>query len=227
MDELRRLAAEHGLFLIEDAAQAVGAKLDGRPVGSLGAGACFSLHPLKNLHAYGDGGMITTGDETLAEAVRRLGNHGLIDRDTVAEWGYNCRLDELHAAMLRVQLRHLEEWTAERRRLAFRYNDALRGVVTVPDEGPGEYCVYQTYVVQADRRDELQSYLRSNGVEALVHYPTPIHLQPAARDLGYSAADLPVSSRAAGRILSLPLFPGLGDERQDRVIDLVRSFYGA
>ena len=225
MKELQAIADEHDLVIVEDAAQSVGAKLDGAAVGSLGAAACFSLHPLKNLHAYGDAGMITTGDEKLADAVRKARNHGLVDRDTSEEWGWNSRLDEVHAAMLRVQLQHFDAWTQERRRLGARYNDALRDVVQVPDEGPGEHCVYQTYVIQTDRRDELQAYLRANGVEALVHYPKPIHLQPAARRLGYRPDDLPVATRAAGRIMSLPLFPGLGADPQDRVAELLHASF--
>jgi dTDP-4-amino-4,6-dideoxygalactose transaminase len=224
MDDLRRIADAHGLLLFEDAAQSVAARLGDRVVGSLGDAACFSLHPLKNLHAYGDAGIVTSGDEELLERLGKWRNHGLRDRETTEFFAFNSRLDELHAAMLRVQLRHLDAWTAERRRLAARYNDALRDVATVPDERPGEFHVYQTYVLQTERRDELQAHLQANGVEALIHYKTPIHLQPAARELGYAPEDLPVATRAATRILSLPLFPGLGDERQDRVIELIRGF---
>ena len=225
MKEILDIAAHHNLFVLEDAAQAVGASLDGRTVGGWGHAACFSLHPLKNLHAYGDGGMMTTPDDTLAARLRQSRNHGLRNRDTCDFWSFNCRLDEIHAAMLRVQLRKLPEWTAERRRLAFRYNDLLRPFVTVPDEGPGEHCVYQTYMVQADRRNDLQRFLTERGVEALVHYATPIHLQPAARDLGYTDADFPVTSRVVSRILSLPLYPGLTASQQDLVVDLVQRFY--
>ncbi len=226
MKEISAIAKRHGLFVLEDAAQAIGARLDGRPVGSLGHAACFSLHPLKNLHAYGDAGMMTTSDAAIVERIRLARNHGLRDRDTCEFWSFNCRLDEVHAAMLRVQLRRLPEWTEERRRLAFRYNDLLRPYVTVPDEGAGEYCVYQTYMVQADRRDELQRYLNEQGVEALVHYPTPIHMQPAAASLDYRPGDFPQTLRAAGRILSLPLYPGLTREQQDRIVELVAAFYG-
>jgi dTDP-4-amino-4,6-dideoxygalactose transaminase len=225
MKEILEIASRHNLFVIEDAAQAVGAKLDGCPVGGWGHAACFSLHPLKNLHAYGDGGMATTRDESLAARLRQSRNHGLRDRDTCDFWSFNCRLDELHAAMLRIQLRKLPEWTVERRRLAFRYNDLLRSYVTVPDEGPGEYCVYQTYMVQADRRDALRRFLQDDGVEALIHYPTPIHLQPAAKDLGYTEADFPMTMHVGNRILSLPLYPGLREEQQDHVAALVRKFY--
>jgi dTDP-4-amino-4,6-dideoxygalactose transaminase len=226
MRDILDVARRRGLFVLEDAAQAVGAKLDGRPVGGWGDAATFSLHPLKNLHAYGDAGMVTSNDEPTIDRLTLARNHGLRNRDTCEFWSYNCRLDEVHAAMLRVQMRHLDEWTEERRRLAFRYNDLLRPYVTVPDEAPGEYCVYQTYMIQADDRDRLQQHLQANGVEALIHYATPIHLQPAARDLGYTAADFPVAARVVSRILSLPLYPGLTDAQQDRVAELISTFYG-
>lgn len=225
MPEIRAIAKAHNLFVIEDAAQAVGAKIDGRRVGSWGDAGCFSLHPLKNLHAIGDAGIVTTDNSQLAEQLSKLRNHGLANRERCDFWGFNCRLDELQAALLRVQLRKLDEWTEERRRLAFRYNELLSPFVEVPEERAGEYCVYQTYVVAAERRDELQQHLRSNGVEALVHYPVPIHLQPAAKELGYSADDLPVTVRVTGRILSLPLYPGLTEAQQDQVASLFASFY--
>jgi dTDP-4-amino-4,6-dideoxygalactose transaminase len=186
MPEILDLAKRHGLFVLEDAAQAVGANRDGTRVGAWGDAATFSLHPLKNLHAYGDAGMVTTNRAEIADRLRLSRNHGLRGRDACEFWSYNCRLDEIHAAMLRIQLRHLDEWTEARRARAFRYNDGLRRWVTVPDEVPGEYCVYQTYMIQADDRDALKQYLNDNGVEALIHYPTPIHAQPAAASLGYA-----------------------------------------
>ena len=225
MVEILDIAQQHNLFVLEDAAQAVGARLNEQRVGSWGHAACFSLHPLKNLHAFGDGGMMTTNDQSLFERVTTARNHGLRNRDQCDFWSFNCRLDEVQAAMLRVQLKHLDRCTEERRRLSFRYNDLLRPYVDVPDESPGEYHVYQTYMVQAERRDELQRYLNENGVHALVHYPTPLHLQPTAKSLGYSSEDFPVTMRAASRILSLPLYPGLSHAQQDRVVELVESFY--
>lgn len=226
MEQILEIAKRHGLFVLEDAAQAVGARIDGKRVGSLGDAACFSLHPLKNLYAYGDGGMMTTSDPRLVEQLTLSRNHGLRTRDECEFWSFNCRLDELQAALLRIQLRHLDTRTEERRALAFRYNELLRPYVDVPDEGAGEYCVYQTYVVQADDRDELRRHLNENGVEALVHYPTPIHLQPAAEGLGYSASDFPVTMRTASRIMSLPLYPGLSHAQQDTVAELIADFYG-
>jgi dTDP-4-amino-4,6-dideoxygalactose transaminase len=134
-------------------------------------------------------------------------------------------LDELQAALLRVQLSNLDHWTEVRRNLAFRYNDLLRDYVEVPDQGLGERCVYQTYVIRAERRDELKKFLNINGVEALIHYATPIHLQPAAAGLGYTAADFPKTIQYVGKILSLPLYPTLTHEQQNRVVELVKIFY--
>lgn len=225
MKDILDIAKRRNLFVLEDAAQAVGASLDGRRVGSWGHAACFSLHPLKNLHAFGDGGMVTTQDPDLLGRLAKSRNHGLANREQCDFWSFNCRLDEMQAAMLRVQLRHLDAWTETRRSLALRYNELLRPYVTVPDEGPGERCVFQTYVVKAEKRDALKLYLNEHGVEALIHYATPIHLQPAARDLGYSASDFPKTMQHVAKIISLPLYPTLTHDQQDRVVELVSSFH--
>lgn len=225
MPAIMEIAQRHGLCVLEDAAQAVGAALQGRRVGSWGDAACFSLHPLKNLHAVGDGGIVTTNTPSLRDWLLKARNHGLRTRDECEFWSVNSRLDEVQAALLRVRLRYLDQWTAERRRLAFRYHELLRPYVQVPEEGPGEYCVYQTYMVQADHRDAVLAWLRERGVEAVVHYPTPLHLQPAARALGYSAEDFPMTMRAAGRIMSLPLYPGLAEAQQDHVVESIATFY--
>lgn len=225
MDEIMAVARQNNLLVIEDAAQAVGAELHGKRVGAWADAACFSLHPLKNLHAFGDGGMVTTNNSDIAAKTAKLRNHGLVNREQCDSWGFNCRLDEVQAALLRVQLRQLDGWTKERRRLAFRYNELLKPYVQVPEEQPGEFCVYQTYVIQAERRDELRSYLVQHGVEALVHYPVPIHLQPAAKELGYTAKDFPITIKACSRILSLPLYPGLTESQQDEVVNWIAKFY--
>ncbi len=225
MKDVLEIARRHDLFVLEDAAQAVGASLDGKRVGSWGHAACFSLHPLKNLHAFGDGGMVTTQDPDLIAGLLKARNHGMVNREQCDFWSFNSRLDEMQAAMLRVQLRYLDALTETRRSLALRYNDLLRPYVEVPDEGPGEHCVFQTYVVKAERRDELKQYLNEHGVEALIHYATPIHLQPAAKDLGYSALDFPKTMQHVSKILSFPLYPTLTHVQQDRVVELVGSFY--
>ena len=225
MREINEIAERRGLFVLEDAAQSVGAKLFGKRVGSLGDAAGFSLHPLKNLHAFGDAGILTAKDSKLVDRLNISKNHGLTNRDRCEFWSFNCRLDEMQAALLRVQLPELDRWTEERRELAFRYNRILKHFVEVPEEALGEYHVYQTYVVQVDRRQELQDYLRANGVEALVHYPTPIHMQPAAVGLGLKPNDFPETLRLSQRILSLPLFPGMTFEQQDYVAYLFEKFY--
>ncbi len=225
MKEILALARRHGLFVLEDAAQAIGATLDGRRVGGWGDAACFSLHPLKNLHAFGDAGIVTTNNPGVQARLLQSRNHGLANREQCDFWSFNSRLDELQAAMLRVQLRHLDAWTDRRRTLALRYNELLRPYVGVPDEGPGERCVFQTYIVRAKRRDELKQYLGKNGVETLIHYATPIHLQPAARDLGYTASDFPKTMEYVSEILTLPLYHTLTHAQQDRVADLISSFY--
>lgn len=221
------IARRRGLAVIEDAAQAVGAIYRGQKVGSFGAAGCFSFHPLKNLNACGDGGMITTDDEAIYRFAMKARNHGLRSRD---EWEFcslNSRLDTLQAAILSVKLRHLEDWAQARRRNAAAYSRVLDGLVQVPVEGPDERAVYQTYVVQCERRDELQRHLSERGVETKVHYPIPIHLQDATRALGYREGDFPRAEAQAKRIMSLPVHPWLSSAQLEHVIACIRSFYGA
>lgn len=225
MGAVNKIAQRHGLFVLEDAAQAVGAKLDGVRTGNLGDAASFSLHPLKNLHAFGDAGIVTTQSETVMAYLSKIRTHGLSSRDKCEFFGYNCRLDELQAALLRVQLRELDRWTEERRKLAFRYHELLRELVAVPEEAQDEFHVYQTYVIQADRRDKLKEFLVERGVEVIVHYPIPIHMQPAASALNYLPEAFPVTLQQSGRILSLPLYPGLTHSQQDYIAELVAQFY--
>jgi dTDP-4-amino-4,6-dideoxygalactose transaminase len=225
MDEILEIANHYKIPVLEDTAQAAGAKYKDKKVGSLGDAAGFSLHPLKNLHAFGDGGVVTTSDSQIFEMLLQSRNHGLINREQCGFWSFNSRLDEMQAAMLLVQLPHLDTWTKERRRLALRYNDLLRPYANVPDEGEGEYCVFQTYVIQVDNRDALLTYLNSNGVQALVHYPLPLHIQPAAKSLGYTEKDFPKTMELSSRILSLPLYPELKEEQQDYVADLFLEFF--
>lgn len=225
MEAISVIAKKHKLFVLEDAAQAVGAKLKGRRVGSWGDAACFSLHPLKNLHVYGDGGAITTSDSVLHEFILKARNHGLRNREACDFWSTNSRLDELQAAFLNVQLKHLDVWTEKRRELAFRYNKALKPYATVPEEGKDEYCVYQTYMIQAEKRDALKNFLNENGVQATVHYAVPIPLQAAAKELGYTAADFPRTLKIVDRILSLPLYPEMTEEQQGHVIECIAEFY--
>ena len=227
MVRIQAIADVHGLGILEDAAQAVGSSFRGQKVGSWGTAASFSLHPLKSLHAFGDAGIVTARDERIISDVALRKNHGLVDRGTCAEWSFNCRLDEVQAALLRVQLRNVDAKIAERRRLAHRYHELLRDYVVVPEEREGEVHTYQTYLIQAGDRDAFQAHLRANGVEAIVHYATPLHLQPAAADLGYGPGSFPVTERLSDSILSLPLFPGMTVEQQDRVVAEIAAFYDA
>ena|SRR5437867_653522 len=225
MSEVLKVAQKHHLFVVEDAAQAIGAKRNGKQVGTFGDAAAFSCHPLKNLFAFGDSGFVTTSYGELYKRMWMSRSHGMSSREICDFWAYNCRMDELHAAMLLVNLKQLPVWTERRRELAFRYNDALRPYVRVPEEAPGEYCVYQTYMIQTQRRDELEGYLLANGVEALTHYRVPLHLQPAAGELGYAETSLPVAERLCREILSLPLYPAMTEAQQDYVIGLIARFY--
>lgn len=227
MTPIMDVADRHGLAVVEDAAQAVNASYKGQTVGSFGVAGCFSFHPLKNLNALGDGGAITTDDEAVYEHLVSARNHGLVSRDETAFWSVNSRLDALQAAVLRVKMRYLEGGIAARRRNAELYRERLTGVVECPRELPHEFAVYQTFVVQAERRDELQRFLAERGVETKVHYPVPIHLQEAAKDLGYRAGDFPVTERQARRILSLPNRPELTDDDVAHVAYSIRSFYAS
>ncbi len=226
MTEIMDISRRRNLKVIEDAAQAVGAALNGKRVGGFGDAGCFSVHPLKLLHACGDGGVLTTNDPEIYAHIQKSRNHGLADRSTCEFWSYNCRLDEIQAAMLRVQFKHLADRTETQRRIARRYAERLRSCVMVPVEADGEYCVYQTYIIQADRRDDLQRYLAGQEIQTFVHYPIPIPLQPAARTLGFSPNDFPMTMKAAERILSLPIYPELTDDQQDYVIESILQFYG-
>lgn len=213
-----------GLPVVEDAAQAVGARRHGRRAGSLGWCAGFSLHPLKNLHVYGDGGVITTNDAELVEQLRKLRNHGLQNRDCCEFWGLNSRLDEVQAAFLRCKMPLLDPWTERFRAVAGRYRKALDGKMQVPSEKEGEEQVYHRFMVRHPERDRLADFLLQRGVETRVNYPIPLHLQPAAKSLGYGAGDFPVAEKLARSILSLPCYPELSDAEVDFVIESVLAF---
>ncbi|MBI2870535.1 MAG: DegT/DnrJ/EryC1/StrS family aminotransferase [Candidatus Omnitrophica bacterium] len=225
MDAINALAERHGLVVVEDAAQSAGACYQGRPSGSLGHVGCFSLHPLKNLSGVGDGGVVTTNDDAIAARVRSLSNHGLRTRGVVERWGFNSRLDTLHAAVLFCRLKTLSSVIEARRKNAARYRMMLPPAVMCPDERPGDCEIYHLFMIQCDRRDELMRYLDERGIEAYVHYPTPIHLQPASRDLGYRVGDFPSAEAQARRILSLPVHQGLSAESIDYVVKTITRFY--
>ena len=206
MGAIADIARRHGLKIIEDAAQSIGSGYHGRMSGALGDIGCFSLHPLKNLNAAGDGGLLASDDDAVAERVMRLRNHGMSDRNTVVEFGHVSRLDTLQAAILRLRLSRLPDVVARRRRNAALYRELLdRAHVFFPEERPDTLDTYHTFVIQVDHRDALKSWLAEEGIGTAIHYPIPIHLQPAAAKLGYGRGDFPVTENQATRILTLPV----------------------
>jgi dTDP-4-amino-4,6-dideoxygalactose transaminase len=196
--------------------------------GSFGQVGCFSTHPLKNLNACGDGGFLTTDDEQIAETIRAQRNHGLVTRETVARLGQVSRMDTLQAAVLGFRMGRLEDTIRRRRANAALYRERLDPErVFMPADREREFNTYHTFVVQVDRRDELQRFLKAHGIGTAIHYPIPIHLQPASSDLGYRAGDLPMTERQAGRILTLPVNQTLGAEDILYVADRVNDFFAS
>lgn len=219
------LAQKHGLKVIEDCAQAHGARYQGRRLGSWGDLACFSFYPTKNLGALGDGGMVVTGDPELAKKVRLLREYGWAERYVSHFAGWNSRLDEVHAAVLRVKLHHLERDNDRRGRLAQQYSRELAASgLHLPQQRPEATHVYHLYAVLAPHRDELQAFLKNQGIGALIHYPVPVHLQPAYRELSGSGNRFPVTEMVANQVLSLPLYPELSQGDLQQVIAAVQAF---
>jgi dTDP-4-amino-4,6-dideoxygalactose transaminase len=217
MDVISGLAAEAGVPVIEDACQAHGASYRGRRAGSLGTFGAFSFYPGKNLGAYGDGGCITTDDADLAARLRMMRNYGQSRKYVHETLAWNRRLDTLQAAVLQVKLRHLDDWNLARRGIASQYDELLAGRVGIPARSPDREHVFHQYVVEVDRRDEVLSGLHAAGVGAGIHYPVPIHLQPAYSDRRLGRGSFPVAEAAAGRVISLPMYPELGDEQVSQV----------
>jgi dTDP-4-amino-4,6-dideoxygalactose transaminase len=224
---LSELAAERGLTLLEDCAQSHGASFRGKKTGSFGRAAAFSFYPTKNLGAYGDGGAVATGNARVADHVKRLRQYGWSRRDFAESEGRNSRLDELQAAILRVKLFTLEEENARRRSIAKRYDESFRDLpVTILEIREGSVPARHLYPLRAARRDDLRAHLDSRGIETAVHYPVPLHLQPAYAFLGHQRGDFPVSEQASESVLSLPIHPTLSDEQVELVIEAVAEFFG-
>jgi dTDP-4-amino-4,6-dideoxygalactose transaminase len=227
MDAIRDVASRRKLKLVVDACQAHGARFKGSRKAIQGDVTCFSFYPGKNLGAYGDGGMILTDDGDLADKMRRLGNHGRLDRYTHFAAGYNYRLDAIQAAILDVKLRHLDDWNDKRRSRAKRYDTAFGdGLVRPVKEGPGCHHVYHLYVVRTKERDRLLEELGKRGISAGIHYPVPLHLQAAYAHLGITLGTFPVTEKAANEIVSLPMYPELSDELVDQVVGATREILG-
>ncbi len=227
MNEIMAIAERHGLPVIEDAAQAHGADYFGKRAGSIGKIACFSFYPGKNLGAAGEAGAVVTDDNELDRKIRMLRDHGSEKRYHHDLLGYNARMEGIQGAVLGVKLKHLDSWTESRIRIAQMYNDLL---ATLPLDLPliekDVRSVFHLYVIASDQRDELQAYLAEKSVPSLIHYPIPIHLQPAFGYLGCKAGDFPVSEQLGQRILSLPIFPELKDEQVEYVASQIRGFFG-
>ena len=226
MEPLLRIARRYRLRVIEDAAQAHGAEYQGRRCGSLGDLACFSFYPGKNLGAYGDAGAVTGNDPDLLARVRRLRDHGRTTKYEHEEIGFGERLDALQAAVLRVKLGHLDEWTAARRRWANVYSELLSGLpVSLPLEAAGRKHVYHLYVIRVPgKRNALLNFLKQRGIEAAIHYPVPLHRQPAYARLGYVGLSLPETEKAASEVLSLPMYPELTEDKIATVAKAIREW---
>ena len=229
MNPILELAEKYKLYIIEDCAQAINAEYRGKKVGSFGTIGCFSLHPLKTLNACGDGGVLTTDDPELYQQLKILRNLGLPTRDDCITWSHNSRLDTIQAAILLVKLRYLEKWTERRRANAHYYQARLAGLsqIKTPQEANYEKAVYHTFVIQAERRDELRDFLASRGVGSTIHYPVPIHLTTIGRELGYPEGSFPIVEHQAKRILSLPVYPELKQTDLDYIIGVIYEFYQA
>lgn len=235
MDGMGKLAGAYGLRVVEDAAQAFGARWNGRPAGSLGDAAAFSFYPTKNLSAFGDAGLVTTGSEAVAEHARALRNHGMRRRYYHEEIGWNSRLDGIQAAVLEVKLRRLPAANAKRRELAALYDARLTAAglvgtsteagVVLPFVDPRAEPVFHQYVVRVPRREALRAFLMERGIGTEVYYPLPLHRQESLLFLGYKEGEFPVSERAAEEVLALPIYPELRVEELDAVVNAIADFY--
>lgn len=238
MDELRAVASEHKIAIVEDAAQAFGTAWRGKRAGSLGTIAAFSFYPTKNLSCYGDGGLVTTDDTNLADRVRMLRNHGSKKRYFHEEIGWNSRLDSIQAAILRVKLKHIEEWNQRRRERAEAYDLLLKTAGLLSPIGPRStpsvrllsdseqnFHIYHQYVIRVQNRDGLRAFLTERKIGSEIYYPLPLHLQKCLGYLGYAEGSFPESERAAREVLALPMFPELTPDEQATVVNAIAQFY--
>jgi len=226
MDRIMSIAHQHNLRVVEDMAQAVGAKYKGKRVGIFGDTACISFFPTKNLSALGDAGMILTNDDRLNERLRAFRVHGASQKYHHEFLGYNDRLDAIQAAFLRIKLQYLDSWNEKRRQIANKYDNALKDVVDIPFIHPENETIYHQYTIRTPQRDELQQYLTDKGIGSAIHYPIPLHLQPAFRYLSYKEGDFPEAERAAKEVVSLPIHHTLTDEEVDYIISAIKEYFG-
>ncbi len=225
MDEINEIAERKRIAVIEDAAQAVGAEYKSKKTGALGLLGCFSLFPTKNLSALGDGGVVTTSDEEISRKVRLLRVHGASQKYYHEFIGYNSRLDEIQAALLRVKFKMIDEWNKKRKEIAEIYTKELKEYVIVPHIKKDRNHVFHQYTIRTEKRDELRNYLFKKGIETAVHYPLPLHLQPAYSYLGYKKGDFKVTEKISKQVLSLPIYPEITQEKVYYVIESIKSFF--
>lgn len=224
MDAINEIAAEHGLYVIEDACQAIGTDYKGKKAGSIGHIGCFSFFPSKSLGAFGDAGMVVTSDKKLYDKMSVIRNHGSTKKYIHSEIGINSRLDEIQAAILLVKLQHLESFLSRRNEIAGVYTKELSGVVKVPSAEPTRLHTFHQYCIETEKRDQLAAHLYQSGISTAIYYPVPLHLQAAFSYLGYQEGDFPISERAAERILALPISPALKNDQQSAIIQAVKDF---
>ncbi len=223
MTPLLKLAEARGLTVIEDNAQAFGAEYEGRKTGSMGTVGCLSFFPSKTLGGYGDGGMVVTNDAAIAERVRMLRMHGWRKKYYPEVIGYNSRLDEIQAAILRVKLHHVDEWNERRREMAQHYNAQLSSFgVGVPHETPNAKHVYHLYMIRVKNRDQVQEALKEAGIASALYYPQPLHLTKPCRALGYTEGDFPVAEQSSAETLAIPVYPEMNSEQVNAVIEALR-----
>ncbi len=226
MNEIKEIARKHNLFVVEDAAQAIGSKYHGKFSGTIGHIGCFSTHPLKNLNSCGDGGFITTNSKEIADKIKSLRTHGMIERDNVKDFGYVSRMDNLQAAILNYRLDKLDKVIEKRRNNAKLYFEKLKNNnIFIAQEKSYEFNTYHTFVIQVKYRDDLKKYLSENNVQTAIHYPHPIHLQPASRHLNYKIGDFPETENQSKKILTLPINQFLEKNEIERICNLIINFY--
>jgi dTDP-4-amino-4,6-dideoxygalactose transaminase len=226
MKPIMKIAEKHGLAVIEDAAQAIGAVQDGQKSGSFGDFGCFSFYPTKNLNAFGDGGLVTTNNKTAAEKIKSLRDHGQSSRYSYETIGGNFRLDGIQGAVLTVKLKYLDQWNERRRENAALYDKLLANLpVKTPRIEANNVSTYHQYTIRAPRRDELQKYLKEHGVGSMIYYPIPLHLQKCFDYLGYRQGDFPISEELSKEVISLPIYPELSESQIEYVGELTGNFY--
>ena len=226
MKEIQKIAKKHSLIIIEDAAQAIGANANGINCGNFGTYGCFSFYPTKNLGAFGDGGLVTTNDESIAEKLKSLRDHGQKPRYYYNMVGGNFRLDSIQAAVLNVKLKYLDQWNEKRRQNAAVYDDLFAdSVVKTPKIEKGNLCIYHQYTVAVPQRDDLHKFLSDNKIGSAIFYPKPLHLQKCFSELGYRQGDLPVTEKVCGEVLSFPIYPELTFEQIEHVARMILKFY--